>query len=71
MLTVFVIGIDRLHPVEGCIIVGVLIHYFALVTWMWMGAEAVLMVKKFIIVFSAVTWYYIMIVSLICWGKEE
>ena len=71
MLIVFVIGIDRLHPVEGCIIVGVLIHYFALVTWMWMGAEAVLMFKKIIIVYSAVTWHFILVVSFICWGKEE
>ena len=68
MLLVFVAGIDRLSPIEGCITVGVLIHYFALVAWMWMGAEAVLLFQKLVIVFSNITWRYILIVSIICWG---
>ena len=69
MLLVFVVGIDKLEPVGGCITVGVLIHYFALVTWMWMGAEAVLMFRKIIIVFTNITWRFILVVSIICWGK--
>jgi G protein-coupled receptor 112 len=68
MLLVFVIGIDKLDPVGGCITVGVLIHYFTLVAWMWMGAEAVLMFQKIVIVFTSITWRFILIVSIICWA---
>ena len=70
MLIVFVVGIDRVSVRAGCITVGVLIHYFALVSWMWMGAEAVLMFQKLVIVFSNITWKHHLIVSIICWGKE-
>lgn len=69
MLIVFVSGIDRLSPRAGCITVGVLIHYFTLVAWMWMGAEAVLMFQKLVIVFSNITWRYLLAVSIVCWGK--
>ena len=33
--------ISRTENRAGCITVGVLLHYLILVTWMWMGAEAV------------------------------
>ena len=69
MLIVFVAGIDKVSVRAGCITVGVLIHYFALVSWMWMGAEAVLMFQKLVIVFSNITWKYILAVSVVCWGK--
>uniref|UniRef100_A0A1X7T9F7 G-protein coupled receptors family 2 profile 2 domain-containing protein n=1 Tax=Amphimedon queenslandica TaxID=400682 RepID=A0A1X7T9F7_AMPQE len=68
MLIVFVVGIDRVSVRAGCITVGVLIHYFALVSWMWMGAEAVLMFQKLVIVFTNLTWKYFLIVSITCWG---
>ena len=70
MLIVFVTGIDRVAARAGCITVGVLIHYFALVSWMWMGAEAILMFQKIIIVFSTITWKYLLVVSFTCWSKE-
>jgi len=49
--------------------VSVLIHYFTLVMWMWMGAEAVLMFQKLIIVFVRITTRYIIAISFICWCK--
>ena len=70
MLIVFVVGINRVSVRVGCITVGVLIHYFTLVSWMWMGAEAVMMFQKLVIVFTNTTWKYILLVSIICWGKE-
>lgn len=70
MLLVFVSGIDKVSNRAGCIAVGVFIHYFALTAWMWMGAEALLMFQKIVIVFSNITWRYHLIVSLVCWGKE-
>ena len=41
MLIVFVSGIDQTRVYGGCVTVSVLVHYFTLVMWMWMGAEAV------------------------------
>lgn len=69
MLIVFVSGITEISPRSVCITVGALIHYFALVFWMWMGAEAVLMFQKLVIVFVNITWRYHLIVSIVCWGK--
>ena len=48
--------------------VSVLIHYFTLVAVMWMGAEALLMFQKLVIVFVQITTRFIVILSLICWG---
>ena len=70
MLVVFVVGIDRTEVLEGCVTVSVLIHYFTLVAVMWMGAEAVLMFQKLVVVFVSITTRYIIIVSLVCWCKE-
>ena len=70
MLIVFVSGIDQTRVYEGCVTVSVLVHYFTLVMWMWMGAEAVFMYKKLVIVFGAhLTTKYIIGVSLVCWCK--
>ena len=69
MYIIFVVGIDRTANRAGCITVGVLIHYFALTSWMWMGAEALLMFQKLIIVFGHITYRYLVLVSLACWGK--
>jgi hypothetical protein len=71
MLVVFVVGIDRTEVFEGCVTVSVLIHYFTLVAVMWMGAEALLMFQKLVIVFVQITTCYIVIVSLVCWCKQE
>ena len=69
MLVVFVGGIDSSEVFEGCVTVSVLIHYFTLVAVMWMGAEALLMFQKLVIVFVQITTRYIIIVSLVCWRK--
>ena len=71
MLVVFVVGIDRTDVFEGCVTVSVLIHYFTLVAVMWMGAEAVLMFQKLVIIFVQITTRYIIIVSLVCWRKGK
>ena len=69
MLITFVCGIDRTSVYGGCVLVSVLIHYFTLVAVMFMGAEAVLMFKKLIIVFSQTTTKFFVTISLICWCK--
>ena len=69
MLLVFVSGIDQTQTYGACVAVAVLIHYFTLVTWMWMGAEAMLMFQKLVIVFFHITTRYIIAVSFVCWCK--
>eukprot|EP00731_Ephydatia_muelleri_P018411 Em0011g451a len=67
MLLIFVTGIDRTEHLGGCVSVSVLIHYFTLVAVMWMGAEALLMFQKIVIVFVQITTRFIVVLSLICW----
>ncbi len=69
MLIVFVVGIERVEVYGGCVLVSVLIHYFSLVSVMWMGAEALLMFQKLVIVFMNITTKFIVILSLVCWCK--
>ena len=54
---------------EGCVAISVLVHYFTLASVMWMGAEALLMFKKLVLVFSEVTAKFIVSVSIVCWSK--
>ena len=53
----------------GCVTLSLLVHYLTLVAVMWMGAEALLMFQKLVIVFVRITTKFIVIVSLICWSK--
>ena len=55
---------------EGCMTVSVLVHYFTLVSVMWMGAEAVLMFQKLVIVFSQITTKFIISISIVCWSMS-
>ena len=69
MLIVFVAGIDKTSHRGGCITTGVLIHYFTLAAIMWMGAEALLMFQKLVIVFGTLTFQHFLLVSITCWGE--
>ena len=69
MLIVFVSGIDETGVYAGCLLVSVLIHYLTLVFVMWMGAEALLMFRKLVIVFVHITTRYIVVTSFVCWCK--
>ena len=53
----------------GCVTLSLLVHYFTLVAVMWMGAEALLMFQKLVIVFIQITAKFIAFISLICWSK--
>ena len=70
-MVLIVLSVERIDTLYGgCVVVSILVHYFTLVTVMWMGAEALLMFQKLIInVFSQVTTRYIIIVSVICWSE--
>ena len=49
--------------------VSALIHYFTLAAVMWMGAEALYMFEKLVIVFVQINTKYIIAASIICWSK--
>ena len=68
MLLVFVSGVKQTQSSIGCTVVSVLVQYFTLASVFWMGAEAVLMFKKLIIVFGRISTTFIVVISLICWG---
>ena len=69
VLIVLLIGVDRTEVFGVCVTASALLHYFTLVSVMWMGAEALLMFQKLVIVFVQITTKYIVIVSLVCWRK--
>ena len=70
MLIVFVCGINRTRVYGGCVAVSAMVHYFTLAAVMWMGAEAVLMFQKLVLVFHQTTTKFIIAGSLICWCKK-
>ena len=59
----------KTDPYGGCVMVSILVHYFTLVAVMWMGAEALLMFQKLVIIFTRVTTRFMVYVSIICWSK--
>ncbi|XP_072177359.1 adhesion G-protein coupled receptor G2-like [Diadema setosum] len=65
---VFVIGIDRRYPTVGCLIVGLLIHYFLLASMSWMAVEAVNMYLCFVKVFDAHVSKFMQKACLCAWG---
>ena len=73
VLVLFVTGsVDPANTLYGgCIFVSITVHYFALVAVMWMGAEALVMFQKIIIVFVQLTKMQLTIVSIICWSKHS
>ncbi|KAL4217408.1 hypothetical protein ACF0H5_023858 [Mactra antiquata] len=44
----FLVGIDRTETKVGCIVVAALLHYFILVSFMWMLVEGVLQYLRFV-----------------------
>ena len=66
MLLFFLIGIDRTESEVGCTISSLVIQYFTMASVAWMGAEAVLMFHKLIIVFGHV---HMVFLSVLAWGE--
>ena len=69
MLIIFVCGINRTAIYGVCVAVSALIHYFTLVSVMFMGAEAAVMFQKLVLVFGSTSTKFFVTVSLICWRK--
>ena len=67
MLLIFLVGIERTETEVGCTIMSLLIQYFTLASVTWMGAEAIFMFQKLIIVFGRTSSRHLLIISIICW----
>ena len=51
LLIVFLIGIEKTSNTKSCLAVAVLLHYFILTTFSWMGVEAASLYQMFVKVF--------------------
>ena len=69
MFLVFLVGVDRTENEHVCVAMSYLIHYFTMASVMWMFAEALYMVKSFLIVFGKITTKFIIPLSLCAWSK--
>ncbi len=69
LLVIFMVGVDRVENEGVCSLMSLLLQYFTMASVFWMGAEAVLMFQKLIIVFGQLTRRYFATMSLICWCK--
>ena len=77
LLVVFVgqVVIDYTHikpqdiPIP-CSVLSALTHYFTLTSLLWMGAEAVLMFRKLVLVFGVISKTFYVVTSLVAWGES-
>lgn len=69
MLVFFVTGIYQTGTFEICVVASALLHYFTLVTAMWLFADALLVLLKLTLVISDPTTCFIVLISLLCWCK--
>ena len=72
IVSLVLIGLSAENVVSlygGCVTVSIFVHYFTLVAVMWMGAEALLMFQKLVIIFTRITTKFIISVSIVCWSK--
>ena len=68
---VLLVGSERVEVDAVCTVMSLLIQYFSLAAVLWMGAEAVLMFHKLVIVMKLITTKHIIVASLICWRKTR
>ena len=71
LLGLYLTFIMAIHspPVPGlCAAVGALLHYFFLVTFMVMAAEAIHLYIKLVVVLGTAIEHYILKATITCWG---
>ncbi|KAH3774761.1 hypothetical protein DPMN_176154, partial [Dreissena polymorpha] len=64
----FLVGMDRTSSYGGCIAVAVLLHYFILVSFMWMLVEGVLQYLRFVKVLGTYIPNFMMKSMIPAWG---
>ena len=65
----FIFSVHSSGVVVLCTIVSVVLHYFMLVVFMVMAAEAVNLYMKLVVVLGHTISHYVFKATIICWGK--
>jgi hypothetical protein len=63
----FLAGIERTETEILCTLSSIVILYFTLSSLFWMGAEAIVVFKKLVVIFGSVSNKFVITLSLICW----
>jgi hypothetical protein len=66
---VFLAGIDQTQSYGPCIAVAALLHYFILVTWMWMLMVAILLYLRIVKLIGTHYSRYMLKTSIAAWGR--
>ena len=72
LLGLYIFFIFSIHSSSApalCAIVSILLHYFMLVVFMVMAAEAINLYMKLVVVLGHSISHYVIKVTVICWGK--
>ncbi|XP_022326973.2 adhesion G-protein coupled receptor G7-like isoform X2 [Crassostrea virginica] len=67
-MVIFLAGMDRTESYYGCIAVAALMHYFLLVSFMWMLVEGFLQYLRFVRVLGTYVPRFMLKVSIPAWG---
>ena len=70
VVVLFLTGFERTSQPDVCVAIGIAIHYFTLVAFMWMFMEAVFMYHAFVIVWPPREDNDVLKCSLAAWGKK-
>lgn len=67
----FILAIHSKGVPELCALVGAVLQYFFLVTFMIMGAEAINLYLKLVVVLGGKIQHYVLKATLTCWSKMK
>ena len=67
-MIIFLAGIEQTQSYIGCIAVAALLHYFILVSFMWMMMEAILQYLKFVKVLGTYVEKFMLKTAIPAWG---
>lgn len=67
----FILAIHSTFSVGFCAFVGALLQYFFLATFLLMGAEAINLYMKLVVVLGSNIQHFVIKVSVLCWGKNN
>jgi hypothetical protein len=65
----FLVGVDRTESYGGCIAVSAMLHYFILVTFLWMLVEGLLQYLRFVKVLGTYIPKFMFKTMIPAWGK--
>lgn len=70
-MVIFLAGMERTESYYGCITVAALMHYFLLVSFMWMLVEGFLQYLRFVRVLGTYVPRFMLKASIPAWGRSN